>query len=74
MLIYPNFIAPLFNKFDEINSGELFESIKELATKNNFPLSKIYSVDGSKRSSHSNAYFYGFWKNKRIVLFDILIS
>ena len=48
MLIYPNFIAPLFNKFDEINSGELFDQIKQLAIKNSFPLSKIYSVDGSK--------------------------
>ena len=48
MLIYPNFIAPLFNKFDEINSGELFDEIKKLAIINKFPLSKIYSVDGSK--------------------------
>ncbi len=40
----------------------------------NFPLYKLYVVDGSKRSAHSNAYFYGFFKSKRIVLFDTLIE
>ena len=39
-----------------------------------FPLKKLFVVDGSKRSSHSNAYFYGFWNNKRIVLFDTLLD
>ena len=39
-----------------------------------FPLTKIYVIDGSKRSSHSNAYFFGLWKNKRIVLFDTLFK
>jgi len=57
MLIYPNFIAPLFNKFEEINSGELFDSIKDLAIANKFPLPKIYSVDGSKVISCYLDYF-----------------
>lgn len=74
MLIYPNFIAPLFNKYEELPEGELKEGIEKLAVKNTFPLTKIYSVDGSTRSSHSNAYFFGFGKNKRIVLFDTLIN
>ncbi|KAL4466165.1 hypothetical protein ABPG72_011043 [Tetrahymena utriculariae] len=74
MLIYPNFIAPLFNKYEELPEGDLKNGINKLAEKNEFPLTKIYSVDGSARSSHSNAYFFGFGKNKRIVLFDTLIN
>jgi STE24 endopeptidase len=54
--------------------GELFESIEQLAAKVDFPLTKIFVVDGSTRSAHSNAYFYGFFKNKRIVLYDTLIK
>ena len=46
----------------------------DILTQVHFPLTKLYVIDGSKRSSHSNAYFYGFFKNKRIVLFDTLIS
>ncbi|CAG8784167.1 2039_t:CDS:2, partial [Acaulospora morrowiae] len=45
-----------------------------LASRINFPLKKLYKIDGSKRSGHSNAYFYGFFKNKRIVLYDTLIE
>jgi len=74
MLIYPNFIAPLFNKFTELEDGELKDGINKLAASVNFPAAKIYIVDGSTRSSHSNAYFYGFWKYKRIVLFDTLLK
>ena len=54
--------------------GELRTRIEELAKSLNFPLYKLYVVDGSKRSAHSNAYFYGFFKSKRIVLFDTLIE
>ncbi|CAG8790967.1 5335_t:CDS:2, partial [Racocetra persica] len=54
--------------------GELRERIEELASRIEFPLKKLYKIDGSKRSSHSNAYFYGFFKNKRIVLYDTLIE
>ena len=64
MIIYPTLIAPLFNKFEELEDGELKESINELALSIDFPLKKIYKMDGSKRSAHSNAYFFGFWKNK----------
>ncbi|OMH82179.1 CAAX prenyl protease-like protein [Zancudomyces culisetae] len=72
--IYPTFIQPLFNKFTPLEEGELRTAIEELATRVDFPLKKLYVVDGSKRSGHSNAYMYGFFKNKRIVLFDTLIK
>jgi STE24 endopeptidase len=74
MTIYPTLIAPLFNKYTQLEAGPLYESIEALAKKVKFPLAKIFLVDGSKRSAHSNAYFYGFFKNKRIVLFDTLIE
>ena len=74
MLLYPNFIAPLFNTFTELEDGELKDGINKLAESLKFPTSKIYVIDGSKRTSHSNAYFYGFWKYKRIVLFDTLLK
>ena len=56
------------------SAGELRVQIGELAASLDFPLYKLYVVEGSKRSSHSNAYMYGFHKSKRIVLFDSLIE
>ncbi|KAL4232542.1 CAAX prenyl protease 1 [Mactra antiquata] len=72
--IYADYIAPLFDKFTPLPEGELRTRIEELAKSIDFPLTKLYVVEGSKRSSHSNAYFYGFFKNKRIVLFDTLLE
>jgi STE24 endopeptidase len=72
--IYPHFIAPLFNKFTELEEGKLKEKINALAKKVDFPLTKVFVIDGSKRSSHSNAYFFGLGKNKRIVLYDTLLK
>ena len=74
MWVYPNFIQPLFNTFKELEEGELKKGIFALAKRVNYPLTKIYEMDESKRSAHSNAYLFGFWKNKRIVLFDTLIK
>ncbi|XP_042498645.1 CAAX prenyl protease 1 homolog isoform X1 [Macadamia integrifolia] len=74
MTIYPILIAPLFNKFSPLPDGELREKIENLASSLKFPLKKLFVVDGSTRSSHSNAYMYGFFKNKRIVLYDTLIQ
>merc|ERR1712090_68777 len=54
--------------------GELRTEIEGLAASIEFPLYKLFVVEGSKRSSHSNAYFYGFFKFKRIVLFDTLLE
>jgi STE24 endopeptidase len=48
--------------------------IEALAKQCSFPLTKLYVIDGSRRSNHSNAYFYGFFKSKRIVLFDTLLD
>jgi len=74
LTIYPNCIAPLFDKYTPLPDGELRTCIEELAASIEFPLYKLYVVEGSKRSTHSNAYFYGFFKNKRIVLFDTLLK
>ena len=74
MSIVPNWIMPLFNKYTDLPDGSLKTKIEALAKKLDFPLKKIYVVDHSKRSAHSNAYFYGFGKDKRIVLFDTLIE
>ncbi|CAI5438282.1 unnamed protein product [Caenorhabditis angaria] len=74
MTIYPAFIAPLFDKYFALPDGELKTKIEKLAASLNYPLTKLYVVNGSKRSAHSNAYMYGFWKNKRIVLYDTLLS
>jgi STE24 endopeptidase len=74
LTIYPVLIAPLFNKFTPLPDGTLREKIEKLASSLNFPLKKLFVVDGSTRSSHSNAYMYGFFKNKRIVLYDTLVQ
>ena len=74
MTIYPTLIAPLFNKYTPLDKGPLYEAIEKLAKRVEFPLTKLFVVDGSKRSAHSNAYFYGFFKNKRIVLYDTLVE
>lgn len=72
--IFPTFIQPLFNKFEPLPDGELRTMIEALASRIHFPLTKLFVIDGSKRSGHSNAYFYGFFKNKRIVLYDTLLE
>ncbi|XP_075501100.1 CAAX prenyl protease 1 homolog isoform X1 [Primulina tabacum] len=74
MTVYPILIAPLFNKFTPLPDGNLRIKIESLASSLKFPLKKLFVVDGSTRSSHSNAYMYGFFKNKRIVLYDTLIQ
>jgi STE24 endopeptidase len=72
--IAPTWIMPLFNKFIPLEDGELKSAITGYADKVKFPLKGIYVMDGSKRSSKSNAFFTGFGKNKRIALFDTLIE
>ncbi|CAM9090980.1 unnamed protein product [Ectocarpus fasciculatus] len=74
LTIVPTVIMPLFNTYSPLEDGELKSSIENLAKRVSFPLTNLFSVDGSKRSAHSNAYFYGFFKNKRIVLYDTLIK
>jgi len=73
-IIGPIWIMPIFNKFTPLESGELRDAIVEYAKKVNFTYRNIYVIDGSKRSAHSNAFFTGFGKTKRIALFDTLIE
>lgn len=72
--IVPTWILPLFNKFTPLEKGELRDAILNYAESINFSLKNIFIMDGSKRSTKSNAFFTGFGKNKRIVLFDTLIQ
>ncbi len=74
VIIYPTLIAPLFNKFEPLPEGDLRDRILRLAEQVGFKTNGIFSMDGSKRSAHSNAYFTGIGKAKRIVLFDTLIA
>ncbi len=72
--IYHDYIAPCLDKFRPLPEGDVRVAIEKLALSLKFPLKKLLVVEGSKRSAHSNAYFYGFWKNKYIVLFDTLFK
>ena len=73
-VLYPLVIAPIFNKFTPLEDGELKSKISELLQSQGFKVSGIFVMDASKRSGHSNAYFGGFGKSKRIVLYDTLIQ
>ncbi len=72
--IVPTWIMPLFNTFTPLEDGELKDKLFAYAKRIDFPLTRIFVMDGSKRSTKSNAFFTGFGKNKRIVLFDTLIN
>ena len=74
LLIYPTWIAPLFNKFTPLADNELKARIENLLTRCGFASSGLFVMDGSKRSNHGNAYFTGLGRNKRIVFFDTLLS
>ncbi len=71
---YPTWIAPIFNKFTPLEEGETLDRINSLLQRCGFNSKGIFVIDGSKRSSHGNAYFAGFGKNKRIVFFDTLLN
>lgn len=72
--IYPIAILPLFNKLSPLEPGDLKTGVENLARRLNFPLHELYVIDGSKRSAHSNAYFYGLPWKKHIVIYDTLIE
>ena len=74
LAVYPTFIAPLFNKFTPLADAALKERIERLLDRAGFKASGVFVMDGSRRSSHGNAYFTGLGKNKRIVFFDTLLS
>jgi len=71
---YPTFIAPLFNQFSQLQDASLRVRIEDLLHRCGFQSQGVFVVDGSRRSSHGNAYFTGFGKNKRIVFYDTLLK
>ena len=72
--LYPRVIAPLFNKFTPLEDGALKTRVSDFMTRTGFTASGIFVMDASKRSTHSNAYFTGFGKSKRVVLYDTLVN
>ncbi|KZV98886.1 metalloendopeptidase [Exidia glandulosa HHB12029] len=74
VVLYPTVIQPLFNKLSPLPEGTLRGRIERLASALSFPLTHLYEIDGSKRSSHSNAYFFGLPWSKHIVIYDTLIK
>lgn len=73
-VLYPTLIAPLFNTFAPLEAGELKTGIKRLAQREGLDVEGIYQMDATRRTRHTNAYFSGLGKAKRIVLFDSLIQ
>lgn len=74
MIIYPIWIAPLFNKFETLEDDTVSKSVTELMKRTGFKVQGLFVVDGSRRSAHSNAYFTGLGKSKRVVFFDTLLD
>ena len=72
--LFVHVISPMFNKFTPLEDGELRTAIEKYTTQVDFPLARIDIIDGSKRSAHSNAYFSGFGKSRRIAIFDTLVE
>jgi STE24 endopeptidase len=74
LLIYPTFIAPLFNKFEPLSDESLKQRVTALMQRCGFTAKGLFVMDGSKRSAHANAYFTGFGASKRVVFFDTLLK
>ncbi len=74
MVLYPKLIMPLFNKLEPLPEGDLRTRLMELGDRTGFRARTIQVMDGSKRSGHSNAFFTGFGRFRRIVLFDTLVN
>ncbi len=72
--IYVRFVAPRFNRFTPLEEGPLRASIERLLAASGFRSSGLFTMDASRRTAHGNAYFIGFGRSKRIVLFDTLIA
>ena len=73
-LAWPRFIAPLFNRFSPLDDASLRSRIDALLARCGFSAERVFVIDGSRRSSHGNAYFTGFGREKRVVFFDTLLS
>ena len=74
LAIYPTWIAPLFNRFSPLQDPEMKERVEKLLARCGFKVKGLMVMDGSRRSSHGNAYFTGFGRSKRIVFFDTLLA
>ena len=74
VMAFPRWIAPLFNRFTPLEDGDLRRRIESLIERCGFHAKGLFVMDGSRRSSHGNAYFTGFGANKRIVFFDTLLE
>ena len=74
IFIYPTYISPLFNKFENLDDEEIKNEIDDLSKKTNFSIDNLFVMNQSKRSKHPNAYFTGFSKNRRIVFYDTLLE
>jgi len=74
MVLYPTVIAPLFNKFEPLKDVSLAERVQRLLTRTGFSSKGVFVMDGSRRSSHGNAYFTGLGRAKRVVFFDTLVQ
>ena len=72
--IYPTYISPIFNKFDNLDDDVIKSEIRDLSKQTNFSINNLYVMDKSKRTKHPNAYFTGFKNNRRIVFYDTLID
>ena len=73
-MLYTSLLLPLFNKLVPLEDGKLKKSIADFAEKVSFPLTQVFVIDGSKRSSKGNAFFSGLGKKKKVVLYDTLIA
>ena len=74
LILYPKLILPLFNRLEPLPAGELRDRLLALGDRTGFRAAAIQVIDGSRRSAHSNAYFTGFGRFRRIVLFDTLVK
>ncbi|QTN29720.1 M48 family metallopeptidase [Rhodoferax sp. AJA081-3] len=74
LLIYPTWIAPLFNKFQPLEDPQVKERVSQLMARCGFTSKGFFVMDGSKRSAHANAYFTGFGASKRVVFYDTLLA
>jgi len=74
LVVYPTFIAPLFNKFKPLDDETLTARVTELMRRCGFAAKGLFVMDGSKRSAHANAYFTGFGAAKRVVFYDTLLA
>ena len=74
LVLYPTVIAPIFNRFEPLGDGPVRDRVEALLKRCGFEVRGLYVMDGSRRSSHGNAYFTGLGRSRRIVFFDTLLS